>query len=214
MALFGLFIIMRLHWGLRVLAAIVFVGICLLMILGAVLTVVDRFKQRSDVEPQFLQHLAERSQAARQQIGRLRAEAAEIEKSCQELIGLTHDPQQEPGESGASHKRKLLLQGYQQELSLRQAKLEFYSRSLQTLEELDKKWRIERRLNELQRDLGRLKSDSTRKDSLEMKQLRAELKSEENLLASYQELTKRLDRSESLENTRELRRELDILLRS
>ncbi len=205
----GLFVLMRFHWAFRVIAAVVFVLAILVALLGAVIAVADLISG-SGSEPQFLKRLADRAETARLRISELREESRGIETKVRELDALAQNEQLPSGKQWG--KSMLLLEGYRAELSLRQAKIDFYTRSLHTLTNLAEKWRQERRLNELQSGLEKLKSPTSAEEQLQMRSLKAELAQEEDLLKSYKELSKRLDKSDSLENAQSLRKELERLL--
>ena len=205
----GLFIFMRFHWAFRVLAAIVLMLTICIALLGAVVAVIDSIAG-SKSEPQFLKRLADRAGAARLRISELRSASRAIETKVLELEALAKNEQLASGKQWG--KSMLLLEGYKTELSLRQTKVDFYTRSLRTLTDLDQKWRQERRLNELQSGLEKLRSPTSPEEQLQMRSLKAELAQEEDLLRSYKELSKRLDKSDSLENAQSLRKELERLL--
>jgi len=204
----SLFLLMRMHWSFRVLAASVFVLAAVLAIVGAIVAVIDAVSGTK--EPQFLSHLFDRANAARKRIAALRAEARAIEKKIKELEGLSKkDGMASEKQWGKS---LLLLEGYRGELSLRNAKIEFYSHSLKTLTELNSKWRQERRLNELQSGLDKLRSSMVPEEQKFMNELKRELSQEQELLKSYKELSKRLDKSKDLQNALQIRKELERLL--
>lgn len=205
----GLFFLMRLHWSIRVLAAAVFVFVALIAILGAVVAVIDSMTDNGS-EPQFLQRLVERANSARSRISELRKEAREIETKIKELETLTETEKLTSGKQWG--KSLALLTGYQEELALREAKAEFYARSMKTLTELNEKWRQERRLNELQNGLKQLRTPVGKDEQLKMRALKEDLTREQELLRSYKELSKRLDKSDSLANAQLLPKELERLL--
>lgn len=205
----ALFFLMRLHWSIRVLAAAVFVFVALIAILGAVVAVIDSMTDNGS-EPQFLQRLVERANSARSRISELRKEAREIEIKIKELETLTETEKLTSGKQWG--KSLALLTGYQEELALREAKAEFYARSMKTLTELNEKWRQERRLNELQNGLKQLRTPVGKDEQLKMRALKEDLTREQELLKSYKELSKRLDKSDSLANAQLLRKELERLL--
>lgn len=207
----ALFFLMRLHWSIRVLSAAVFVFVALIAILGAVVAVVDSMTDNGS-EPQFLQRLVERANSARSRISELRKEAREIEIKIKELETLTETEKLTSGKQWGRGKSLALLTGYQEELALREAKAEFYARSMKTLTELNEKWRQERRLNELQNGLKRLRTPVGKDEQLKMLELKEDLTREQELLKSYKELSKRLDKSDSLANAQLLRKELERLL--
>jgi len=209
LGVFALFFLMRLHWSFRVLAATVFLLAALVAIVGAFISIFDRLTSDGS-EPLFLRRIAERADAARTRITELRAEARTIEKKINELQRFSSEGANGSGKQWG--KSLLLLEGYTAELSLRKAKTDFYSRSLMTLNDLDNKWRQERRLNELQSGLEKLRSPNSVGERNQMLALRAELSKEQDLLKSYKQLSKRLDKSDSLENTKQLRKELERLL--
>ncbi len=205
----SLFFLMRLHWSFRVLAATVFVFAALVAILGAIVAVIDSISG-SNAEPAFLHNITERADMTRVRIADLRTEAREIEAKIEELTHLSG--REEIPSGGQLGKRITLLHGYREELSLRQAKIDFYTRSLETLNNLDYKWRQEQRLNELQSGLEKLRTPSSREEQAQIRALKKDLAREQDLLKSYKQLSKRLDKSESLENAQSLRKELERLL--
>jgi len=205
----ALFFMMRLHWSFRVLAAAVFLAFILIAIVGAIVAVSDSVRG-VDVKPQFLQNIADRAEMTRNRISDLRSQVREIEAQIEELVNLAG--REEPASGGQLGKRVTLLHGYKEELSLRQAKIDFYTRSLQTLTNLDFKWQQEQRLNELQTGLEKLRTSAGPEEQTQMRVLKEELAREQDLLKSYKSLSKRLDKSDSLETTRQLRKELERLL--
>jgi len=205
----GLFFLMRLHWIFRVLAAAVFVFAALIAILGAVVAVMDSLTG-TNAEPEFLLNIVARADMTRSRIADLRAEAREIEAKIEELVHLTGREDLPSG--GQLGKRVTLLHGYREELSLRQAKIDFYTRSLQTLTNLDYKWRQEQRLNELQTGLEKLRTPAGPEEHAQIRLLKEDLLREQELLKSYKQLSKRLDKSDTLANTQQIRKELERLL--
>ena len=206
-------VLMRVHWGFRVVALIAAVVVGVVLLLGAAMSVYDL--SRGGVrEPKFLLRLAARSEQARERILKLSSERSDIDERIAQLRGISRAGEQESAEvSGKQWGKSLaLLEGYERERELRSAKISFYEQSLSSLTDLEAKWRQERRLNELQRDLERLRKPNVA-ETERMKTLRAELAYEDKLLTTYRELSKRIDRADDIDAARGLRADLDRLLR-
>jgi len=204
------FVLMRLHWGFRVLAAVVLVAFCLLAFTGAIFALIDLLQGGVD-EPRFLVRLRSRAEQARERIKSLNTQRKGIQQKITQLdaIGKSADGD---GTGKQWSKSMALLSGYREELALRDTKLEFYRKSLDTLTDLEAKWRQERRLKELQRDLDQLRRPN-KQEAGQMKALRAELDFESKLLSTYQDLSRRIDRVDTVEGAQGLKRDLDELLR-
>ena len=204
--------LMRVHWGFRVLAFALLALVAVVTVTGAVVALYD-LGTGGVREPQFLLRLAARSEQARERIRKLTAERSDIKQRIGQLRQFGAAGQREGAEvSGKQWGKSLaLLEGYERELELRSAKLEFYRQSLRSLTELEGKWRQERRLNELQRDLERLRKPNEQ-ETERMRTLRAELAYEDKLLTTYRELSRRIDQADDLTQARGVREDLDRLL--
>ena len=161
--------------------------------------------------PGFLVRLNARAEQARDRIRTLNKQRQKILTSIEQLREFKgpRDPSIPDGKQ--SSKTLALLDGFRDELALRATKLDFYKKSLRTLTDLENKWRQERRLNDLQRDLEKIRKPNEH-EVQQMKALRAELDYESDLLNTYQELSKRIDKAETVAGARDLRKDLDRLL--
>ena len=211
-ALAVVLVFMRAHWAFRVAALAILVVVVAITLLGAAVALYD-LSAGGVREPQFLLRLAARSEQARERIRRLTAERTDIRERLGQLRAIGEAGRAEGSDvSGKQWGKSLaLLEGYERELELREAKLSFYRQSLRSLTELEDKWRQERRLNEMQRDLERLRKPNEA-EAERMRTLRAELAYEDELLSTYRQLSKRIDRADDLEKARGLRADLERLL--
>ncbi len=201
----AIFVLMRALWFMRVVALVLVSLILLTVLAGAGLALYNHLSGASR-EPRFLARLGERADRARGRIKKLVEEQKSIDRKIVELKAL--DPQA----SGKQWSKSLaLLNGYEEELALRRTKVDFYRQSLRSLQELDQKWRQERKLNAMERDLEQLRTPNP-SETRRMKSLREELVLEYELLATYQTLSKRLDRADNVASAKSLRRDLDMLL--
>lgn len=205
-------LLMRVHWGFRVLAFALLAIVAVITVTGAAVALYD-LSTGGVREPKFLLRLAARSEQARERIRRLTAERTDIRQRIDQLRQFGASGEREGTEvSGKQWGKSLaLLEGYEREFELRSAKLEFYRQSLRSLTELEEKWRQERRLNELQRDLERLRKPNEQ-ETERMRTLRAELAYEDKLLTTYRDLSKRIDQADDLTQARGVREDLDRLL--
>lgn len=205
-------LLMRVHWGFRVLALILLLAVAIVTVTGAIVALYD-LSVGGVREPQFLLRLSARSEQARDRIRKLTTERVDIEQRISQLRQLGEAGSRErAGVDGKQWGKSLaLLEGYEREYELRSAKLEFYRQSLRSLTELEEKWRQERRLNELQRDLERLRKPNEQ-ETERMRTLRAELAYEDKLLTTYRDLSRRIDRADDLKQARGVREDLDRLL--
>ncbi|MFK8057690.1 MAG: hypothetical protein AB8F78_16305 [Saprospiraceae bacterium] len=183
----SLFFLMRLHWSFRVLAAIVFLLAVGIAILGAIIGVVDSFSSSSDIaQPHTIKDIAQQVKLARARIADLEVERRRLEAKIQEG-GSVSKSERLP--SGAQSSKSAESPGsFRTKITLLQEKSAFYKHGLM-------------KLSSLQVLLGKDPKSSN------------ELTKEEELLKSYKQLSKRLDKSDSLENAQLLRKELERLLK-
>ncbi len=152
----------------------------------------------------------ERIEFCREQIRRNREEARQIRKSIKDLKA-----QMASGEGLANKTREdalRLIREFESELKLRQSKISFYETALQKLEALQRNRLLTQSINDKELELKRLK-EGHYEDLADMEELRSDVEMETLYLDTIDELSLKLNSSNSLESAENLRKELEEMTR-
>ena len=152
----------------------------------------------------------ERIDFCREQIRKNQEEAGQIRNSIKELKA-----QMATGEGLANKTREdaiRLIKEFESELKLRQSKVSFFETALQKLQALQRNRLLTQSISDKELELKRLK-EGHYEDLANMEELRSDVEMETLYLDTIDELSLRLNSSNSLENAESLRLELEAMTR-
>ena len=152
----------------------------------------------------------ERIDFCREQIRKNQEEAGQIRNSIKELKA-----QMATGEGLANKTREdaiRLIKEFESELKLRQSKVSFFETALQKLQALQRNRLLTQSISDKELELKRLK-EGHYEDLANMEELRSDVEMETLYLDTIDELSLRLNSSNSLENAESLRLELEEMTR-
>lgn len=164
----------------------------------------DRKKKSKDtLEGEIEQRLA----YCKEQWKANQQELESIEGHIEEITDL--DPERGLGEKNLSD-RKRLLEGFQRELDLREAKAAFFSSAIEKLEKLSHNQRVAKQLEEKRRELEALQENHY-EELAELEEIKTQTELDVLHLRTIEELSSRMLISDSRDEAIRLRRELETL---
>ena len=152
----------------------------------------------------------ERIDFCREQIRKNQEEAGQIRNSIKELKS-----QMATGEGLANKTREdaiRLIREFESELKLRQSKVSFFETALYKLQALQRNRLLTQSISDKEQELKRLK-EGHYEDLANMEELRSDVEMETLYLDTIDELSLKLNSSNSLENAESLRLELEEMTR-
>ncbi|WP_367389242.1 hypothetical protein [Lewinella sp. LCG006] len=217
LALIGGVVLLSLLFLIRVLPVIRFLLIIVLVLLLAMVLVYfftntwQEKKERKAYERTTAGQINGKIADCERQMSRLEEEAAKIEKSLRELKQQLKNAANV--NAGMKSQTEALIHGFEQELQLRKTKISFFQQCLKKLQALLQQHELLAALAVKKTELDQYR-EKHYDELAEMENLRWEVEREAVSLATIQDLSTRMQRSEQLDDVLHLQKELEKMLSS
>ncbi|MGH1437271.1 MAG: hypothetical protein ACRBG0_22720 [Lewinella sp.] len=215
LALIGGVVLLSLLFLIRVLPVVRFLLIIILVVLLAMVLVyfftntLKEKKAQKAYEGTTAGQITGKITDCEGQLSRLKEERANIEKSLRDLKQKLRGAAKL--NAGIKSQTEHLVQGFEQELQLRNTKIVFYEQCLQKLNTLLKQHELLTALEEKKAELDKYR-EKHYDELAKMENLRWEVERETVSLETIQDLSTRMQRSEQLDDVLHLQKELEKML--
>ncbi|MEL7247578.1 MAG: hypothetical protein AAFO03_04145 [Bacteroidota bacterium] len=146
-----------------------------------------------------------------EQLERLRNEVKKIGDSMKDLERKLRKGTDVP--AAMQQKTESVLQGFRQELDLRQSKISFYQQCINKLQKILRQHELLAAVEQKKEELDTLREQHY-EEIADMEQLRWDVEREETYLSTIQDLSTRMQQSSGVEEVLHLQKELDKMLAS
>ena len=217
LAFIGVAVLLATFMLIRILPALRFVLLIVLVLLLAMIMVylLRGYWQEREEARTYAESLPGQTKArieqCEEQIERLRGEVKKISGSMKDLEQQLRKDADVP--KPMRQKTESILHGFRQELSLRESKIRFYQQCIKKLRKILSQHELLAAVEQKKEELNTLREQHF-DEIADMEQLRWDVEREETYLSTIQDLSTRMQQSSGVEEVLHLQKELDKMLAS